>query len=448
MLGGLTKGVWAQVGQVWAASMAANLLLYLFQVMVGRRLAPDEFGQFAALFGIVYIAGAASNAVQTSVARTVSISSEGESQAIAGAAIRRALLVAAGLVALGALLVPAAAPFLHLDDHLALAPVGAVLALAVLAPVTQGAFLGEQRFSWYSTSLVGGAAVRLIAGWAALSLGLGATGALWAIAAGVGASFALGLMVIRPSATSSPMDSRRATPGLLLPTLFAFLAISVPASADVLAVRHLFSAHDAGLYGAVALLGRIVLFLPLAVSLVLFPRMAREVSEGGSGRRHLFAGLAITSILSGSAALIFFLAPGSALDSMLGGKYSEASGLLPTYAGAMFLFALAVVFVYYHLARGNRSYVYLVLIPHIALQAALPYLFHDSLSQVTWLVAATNLSLVVSSAIFTFVPWIRVRAVMTLHWDGGQPPIVSHIRVADPAFRRLNPEPLKEDSSR
>lgn len=428
--------------------MVANLLLYLFQVMVGRRLAPPEFGEFAALFGIVYLAGAASNAVQAWVARTVAASGDGEVRLLVAGVIRRSLLVAAGAVALGSLLVPAAGPFLHLDDHQALAPVGAVLVLAMLAPVTQGAFLGEQRFSWYSTSLVGGAAVRLLAGWAALSLGLGATGALWAVAAGLGACFVVGVAVIRPGPATSRVDVGKATQGLLLPTLLAFLAISVPASADVLAVRHLFSAHDAGLYGGVALMGRIVLFLPLAVSLVLFPRVAREVSEGGSGRRHLVAGLVITSLLSGGAAFIFVVAPRAALDAMLGSNYSGASGLLPIYAGAMFLFSLAVVFVYHHLARGRASYVYLVLIPHIALQATLPYIFHDSLSQVVWLVAATNLSLVVCSGIFTLVPWIRMPALLPIGLGRGQRPIFGFRRVADPAFLRLNTESVKEETGR
>ena len=447
MLKRLTTGVGPQVGQVWAASMAANILLYLFQVMVGRRLAPTEFGEFAALFGIVYLAGAASNAIQTSVARTVASSDDGAVPAISAGAIRNTLPVAVCLIILGALLAPVAGPFLHIDDPLALAPVGAILALAMLAPVMQGALLGEQRFAWFSTSLVGGAAVRLLVGWTALGLGAGATGALWAVAAGLAACFVVGLVIIRPRVANKRVDVQRArgTPGLLFPSILAFLAISVPASADVLAVRHLFPAHDAGLYGGVALMGRIVLFLPLAVSLVLFPRIARDASEN-SGRRHLLPALLITGLLSGSAAVVFFLAPGVALDVTLGGSYSEASSLLPIYTGAMFFFSLAVVFVYYHLARAGVAYVYLVLLPHVAVQAALPYVLHDSLSQVAWLIAATNLSLVLCSGIFTFARWIPVPDLGPQPVNRRQRPILSAVRVADPAFLRLNTESTEEES--
>ena len=60
------------VGQVWVAAMTANVLLYLFQLMVGRNMAPEEYGLFGALFGLVFLAAALSNGIQVSIAKFVS----------------------------------------------------------------------------------------------------------------------------------------------------------------------------------------------------------------------------------------------------------------------------------------------------------------------------------------------------------------------------------------
>jgi len=87
-----------------------------------------------------------------------------------------------------------------------------------------------------------------------------------------------------------------------------------------------------------------------------------------------------------------------------------------------------------------------VLFPHVAFQIALPYLFHDSLSQVVWLIAAANLSLVLCSGVFTLVSWVAVPALARFGFRDGRRSVFSPGRVADQAFLRLNSEPVKEET--
>ena len=158
------------------------------------------------------------------------------------------------------------------------------------------------------------------------------------------------------------------------------------------------------------MLGRAVIFLPMSVSIVLFPKFASEMAEGGSGMSLLIKGLAGTFVLSGVTCALLVVFPklallsfGSSLLSFLGGGYADGASLVPLYAAAMFLFSLSVVFLYYHLAAERRAYLYLLLLPHLAAELGLIYVFHQSLTQVVLVLLFVNLSLVTVSAVYTRV---------------------------------------------
>lgn len=189
---------------------------------------------------------------------------------------------------------------------------------------------------------------------------------------------------------------------MLLPTLIGTLAISFPTAADVVIVRHFFEPQEAGLYTAASILGRVVLFLPLAVSMVLFPKITHEWTLGNSGLGFLYRGLGITALLSGFVTLGLILFPRIAITSFLGDQYAGGQDLVPTYAAAMFLFSLAVVFLFYNLATAQTAYLYFLLVPHIGLELALLYAFHGSLNQVIMVLLSMNPFLVLASLVFNF----------------------------------------------
>jgi len=58
--------------------------------------------------------------------------------------------------------------------------------------------------------------------------------------------------------------------------VLGMLAITCLTIDDLVAAKATFSAHEAGLYGADSLIGRVVLYLPLAIVTVLLPRWRRN----------------------------------------------------------------------------------------------------------------------------------------------------------------------------
>lgn len=409
----LERSLVSQIGQVWIALMLAYVLLYLFQLLVGRGLGPEQYSLFAALWGIVYLAGALSTAVGVSVAGLV------VRARINGDPFRPGLIVTSSLLqvtVLGMVILlamglasPFLASYLHSNTIVPVVTAGALISTALLLSAIQGSLQGLERFGWYGANGVLQAGSRLFLGAAALALRFGTVGALAAVGVADLLTTLLGLGVLRPPIRASlNMASVGSTANVFLPTLAGTLAIAFPGSFDVVIVRHFFPAQEAGHYAGAALLGRVVLFLPLAVSVVLFPKYARASALGNSGRWLLYRGLGITAVISGVAALGLALLPGLALSLLLGDQYVAARSLVPLYVSAMFLFSLVVVFVYYHLATKQFSYIYFLLLPHIALGAGLIYIFHGSLSRVILVLLVVNACLVATSILFTKMVESRV----------------------------------------
>jgi O-antigen/teichoic acid export membrane protein len=158
-------------------------------------------------------------------------------------------------------------------------------------------------------------------------------------------------------------------------TLLAICTISFPTVGDVILVRHSYSSKEAGLYAGMALVGRCVLFLALAVNAVIYPRLvgARTDSQRRGLRRK---SLLLSASLCGAAALLLGAAPHLTLLVFAGAAYSEASALLRAYVLGCLAFAIVATYVYYLLAMTRAKLLLALLVPALAAQVMLPLLIN------------------------------------------------------------------------
>ena len=183
----------------------------------------------------------------------------------------------------------------------------------------------------------------------------------------------------------------------MLPALIASIAIAIPTSADVVLVRHFFSADAAGAYAAVSTLGKIVVFGPLAVSLALFPSLVREHARSTLRISTMLRVVAATAAIAvPSAALILVawaVAPGVILA-----RYDVSFALIATYLGATVAFSLLVSLMYLALARRDISTIAAVPIG-LALELALIVVWHPSTAAVALVLMAGNVALIACVAL-------------------------------------------------
>ena len=135
---------------------------------------------------------------------------------------------------------------------------------------------------------------------------------------------------------------------------------------DIVLVKHFFSATEAGVYAAVALVGRIVYMLSWSVVSSMFPISAGVRSKERDGRAVLRATMLIVIGVTSLFTFCVWIAPTQLWHAVLGagfplGAQNPYASLLVLYAATTGIYSLSVVLMSYEISRkiGNVSWLQL-----------------------------------------------------------------------------------------
>ncbi|WP_452600342.1 oligosaccharide flippase family protein [Pontimicrobium sp. MEBiC01747] len=191
-------------------------------------------------------------------------------------------------------------------------------------------------------------------------------------------------------------------------TAFYELTQIIINNSDILLVKHYFDAYDAGLYAALALIGRIVYFIAWMFVMLLLPTVVQLKKEGKATAPILLKYVGYISAIASVIILGCALCPKLVISLLFGEDYLIMSPLLWQYALATGLFAVSNIFAYYYLSLDR--YIPVVLSGVFGLlQVGLIMVFHNSLAEVvTMQIVAMVLLLIVQLAFF-FLDYFRIR---------------------------------------
>ncbi len=382
---------------MFAATSLANVLDYAYNVAMGRLLTADGYGVLVALQAALQIVAVSLVVVRTVTARYAAEFLATKQLAQAGAFLRGALrTVALWGVAASLLFGALSGPFARLLRIPTLSPVlvmAAALLPLMIKPVVGGALQGWQRFTALGIFQVAHAAFRLILGVLLVKLGLDAVGALAALPLGTLGTVLLGLALLGGIVWQRTGDAHRVTltdltryTGATVVGLISFAAL---VNMDALIVKHYFSPLEAGHYSMAVTLGKIVIFLPAAFAVVLFPKSAERHVQHRDSSRLLRLSLAATLLPCAGLTAAYLAAPDVILKTVFAAQNPFAGPVLGLVALAMTGYALVNVWLNYFLSVEQTGFAY-VLPAVVAAQFALLALFHASLIQVTTVVALTS----------------------------------------------------------
>ena len=153
---------------------------------------------------------------------------------------------------------------------------------------------------------------------------------------------------------------------------------------DILLVKHYFAAEEAGLYAALAMIGRVVFFIAWMFAMILLPHVVAAEKAGKDSRSLLWKYVGYTAILGAIITGVSYILPELIVHILFGTAYVEIASLLWLYALATSLFAVANMFAYYFLSRSVYGPIYLTFIVGL-LQIFGLVAFHDTLLQVVLL---------------------------------------------------------------
>ena len=372
-------------------ALLASTMNYASNLIFSRILEPASYGDLTALLALLVVITVPTGAAQTVIAERVASNAAAGRLERVGYILRHALahvfVIALAVSFVYTLSIPLVVDVLDLQaigPALALAP---LITLSFLLPVAMGVLQGLERYLALGLMLVAISLARIGFGvpWASMASG-GSGGALAGQAVGaafvlVGAAWLLRRQLIGGGTGAASSGLRRKPDVRAVSASLAFVAFAVLSNLDILLAKLFLPSHDVGMYAALTTIGKVVMFLPGAVALVMVPNAARARHTRRESARVLrIAGLLVAATAA-IAAVPAALAPGLVVELMFGQDYKAAtSGVLPIVCAGAGL-ALLYLLVVYTVAVEDRRWSTL-LGAGILLQIVGISLFHDSPAQV------------------------------------------------------------------
>jgi O-antigen/teichoic acid export membrane protein len=387
-LGQLLSSKLLSGGAVLFMSMTiVNAGNYLFNLILGRWLGPAAFADLSLIVTIMLMITFVTATFQLTAARFAAVhTADGDAEKLS--AINRWMKRLAWGLGLGLLfLLGAGAPlwqeFFHTESAWPFVILSVGLPIYFVQGVGRGVLQGQMSFGRLAVSYQAEMWVRLITAVVFVALGWSVNGAV----GGLTLSFFATWLITRTADRGFPdvqplVKSGQKTVMLFAgPVIIAHVSQILINNSDILVVKRFFAAEEAGLYAALALIGRIVFFATWSVVTVLFPIVAQRHEKGEPHRHLLYLSLGLVAAVSGGilSATVFF--PAFIVNLLFGSAYLSIAPLLWRYALATGIYALANVVITYRLSIGDGSGSLIGVIGGI-MQVGLLWLFHESLQQV------------------------------------------------------------------
>jgi O-antigen/teichoic acid export membrane protein len=339
------------------STVAAAGLSYAFQLLVGRLMSKPLYAETQALLSLYMVCSVPLTPVFLLVTRRViDLQQAGDGhdvRALVDGLMRRTTLLGLLFTAVLTVLRTPIAEWLRITDTAAVPVFAASVGLNALYLVPIAVLLG--RHNWLMANLlpVACGALRLMLSLLFAGDGSAVVRALSAIALSAAACLLIGYaFAVRGLADGGRYRALHLGEVGLATILNAAFWILVQAD-TVYVNRELPLIVDGG-YAAASALGKMLVYIPVAVGTVMFPLLAAARSAR-QRRAVLLRMLAMAAILAGLGLLLIALFSERILGLTLGSAYADTAGLLRHVAAVLAPFALVSVFLYDALARHDRA---------------------------------------------------------------------------------------------
>ena len=393
---------------VFLGASLVNVFNLLYQLLIAHRMSPADFAAFNSLLSIFMLISAPLTNLQTAVAKyTAEFNARDQAKKIQILLSRLTKKI----------LLPAFITFLVFSlsaswvmDKLKISSLSSgyilaiLLALSWIAPVFAGALQGLELFKWLVSSSIISGALKLVLAFVFIGLGFNIAGALGAF---LFASIIGIIISIFP--LNNFFAGKDREEGIDFKDFFSYLfpvAISsfcavVLVNFDMVLVKYFFSPSEAGFYSLGQMLGKIFLFLPAAISTVMFPRTAGLNVKNIDTRSTLSRSLLYACALCIFANVIYNLFPNFILKVLTGKVFAESIILGRFFGVSMSFFTLLYILIAYFLSLKDLRFMqYLILLTLLQFLAII--LFHKTLVQVQLILCINSVLLFLTHLVLVY----------------------------------------------
>jgi O-antigen/teichoic acid export membrane protein len=362
--------------------VAATNLLY--NILIARMLGAEGFGNASALYTLLMLLAAITLSFQIVTSKFIARSSETPVRAqIYASMSRRAWQVGVGIAVLLAAGGAYVKSYFNLPAQHDLWLLAIATGVYIPLGVRRGKMQGCYDFRGIAINVVVEAAVKFGGALLFLHFGMGVTGVMTAVLLSIVAAYIVGKPGAQYHAKAGLM--KVAPSGEGMQALLYFIGQVILSNLDILLVKHFFRLSEAGVYAAVALVGRVVFMLSWSVVSSMFPVTASHTHRR-AGRSLLYTGLLLVGAVTSAFIAAVALVPDAVWTKVLGARFllgtpAAFSSLLTEYAVMTGIYSIAVLIMMYEISRRIGTAAWVQLGASVLLAVAI-WRYHDSLSQV------------------------------------------------------------------
>jgi O-antigen/teichoic acid export membrane protein len=394
---------------VFLGTFLANSLNLFFQLIIAHKLTIVEFATFNSLLSILVLVSSPLTTLQFAVAKYVSAynaSNQAKKVKILLSGLFKKTLVL-GLLSFLLFYIFSAPIALKLKiSQVGYAHILAVLiGLSWINPLLSGGIQGLELFKPLALSSIITAASKLALAAMFLFTGLGVFGALDAlvISSLIGLTLLylpLGKFLAFECANEKEVDFLSFFK-FIFPVAVGTFFFMAAVNLDMILVKYFFDPKYSGIYAIAQMPGKIFLFLPLAISLVMLPRVSGLKTKNQDTLATLGISLFLAFLLCITAIIIYNLFPAFILKIMTGKYSSDAVSLGRFFSVSMSFFALTYILLnYFFSIKDWRFLKFLCLFAFLELFSII--VWHRNIFQVQFLVCLNSILLFCSGFLLAY----------------------------------------------
>ncbi len=368
-------------------SNATNFLNYIYHLIMGRLLGPANYGELSVLFSLLGLFGIITGSLGLVMVKFVSASKTKEEISELIFWINKKTMFFSILLALVlVILSPFITSFLHIQNPYLIVLIAAIIVFSYPAFFLRSVLQGLLKFKEMIISVLVETFVKLILGVLLVYLGFSVGGAMTGLFVASVLAWVLLLYFIKDYLVGIKRSSINFLSMVKFSApIFVYSAATTSLySADIILVKHFFSAHDAGLYAALSTLGKIIFFATSPISSVMFPMISQRQARGEGFSKVFIPSLMLTLLMSLGVTGIFWLFPQLTIKMLYGVLYLDAAYLLIWFGIFMTLYSLSSLMINFYLSLGKVKVVLLPLVAAV-LQVVGIWFIHDSLISVIYI---------------------------------------------------------------
>lgn len=374
---------------IFAGTLLGNFLNFLFNFFMSRNLSVADYGILASLNSLILVFALIADSFVPTVVHFAAVHfAKKEHKQIGGIffqANKIAILLGVSSFLIFAVFAKDIGHFLNISNNFLIMLVGVIVFFGYMGSLNKAILQAKLLFKYISFINVFSAAIKLTVGVILVFLGYKVTGAITSYLIYF---FVFYILVLFPLRNFFKKGNNIFSIGIKRiisyggPASLALFSLTFFITADILLVKHFFSAKEAGIYAGLSLVARVIYFFSAPIASVMFPIIVQKHSREENFTNTFKISFLLVFMLSTFVTIFYFIFPDFSIKLFLKKEeYLTGAYLLGYFGIFITLYSLLSLLTNFYLSI-KKTQVSILITFFAILQIVLIWFNHSNFSQV------------------------------------------------------------------